>query len=138
MTRERGSSTIEFTWLTLLLLVPLVYVVVAVFQTQRTAYGVSAASEAAARAFIASRSVEGAPARANQAARVVLADHGVSAAKVSTHCKPACFEPGSTVIVRVSASQRLPLAPAVLGDPIAKFEVDSTHTEPFGRYRAGQ
>ena len=138
MNRERGSSTIEFTWLTLLLLVPLVYVVVAVFETQQTAYGVSAASEAAARAFIASRSVEGAPARANQAARVVLADHGVSAAKVSTHCKPACFEPGSTVIVRVSASQRLPLAPAVLGDPIAKFEVDSTHTEPFGRYRAGQ
>ncbi|HPU12295.1 MAG TPA: hypothetical protein PLQ19_00725 [Aeromicrobium sp.] len=138
MNRERGSSTIEFTWLTLLLLVPLVYVVVAVFQTQRTAYGVSAASEAAARAFIASKTVQGAPSRATQAAQVVLADHGVTGAKVTTRCEPACFEPGSTVIVRVSASQRLPLAPAVLGDPIAKFEVDSTHTEPFGRYRAGQ
>ena len=70
------------------------------------------------------------------AARLVLADHDVAGATVSTRCRPACFEPGSTVVVQVRASQRLPLAPDVLGDPVAAFSVDSTHTEPFGRYRA--
>jgi Flp pilus assembly protein TadG len=133
---ERGSATVEFTWLTLLLLVPLVYVVIAVFETQRTAYAVAAASEAAARAFIQADDPARAESRARVAARLVLADHDVSSAAVSTRCRPACFVPGSTVVVDVRSSQRLPLAPDVFGDPVAAFEVSSTHTEPFGRYRA--
>ena len=136
MSRERGSATVEFTWLTLLLLVPLVYVVIAVFDTQRAAYGVSAASEAAARAFIQAGSVDAARSQAKVAADLVLEDHGVEGASVDTRCEPACFEPGSTVVVVVRASRRLPLAPDLFGDPIAAFDVDSTHTEPFGRYRA--
>lgn len=136
MKGERGSATVEFTWLTLLLLVPLVYVVVAVFETQRAAYGVSAASEAAARAFIQSDDARAAESRARVAARLVLADHGVERATVSTRCEPGCFEPGSTVIVIVRSRQRLPMAPDLFGDPVAAFDVDSTHTEPFGRYRA--
>lgn len=136
MRRERGSATVEFTWLTLLLLVPLAYVVLAVFETQRTAYGVAAASEAAARAFIQADGPAEAEAHARRAADLVLADHDVAAATVSTRCRPACFEPGSTVVVEVRSSQRLPLAPDLLGDPIASFDVASTHTEPFGRYRA--
>lgn len=136
MRGERGSATVEFTWLTLLLLVPLVYIVVAVFETQRAAYGVTAASEAAARAFIQSDSPAGAEARARVAARLVLADHDVVGASISTECRPECFAPGSSVVVRVRSFQRLPLAPDLFGDPIAAFDVASTHTEPFGRYRA--
>lgn len=136
MTRERGSATVEFTWLTLLLLVPLVYVVIAVFETQRAAYGVAAASEAAARAFIQADNVGTAESRAHAAADLVLADHGVTRASVSTRCDPACFEPGSSVVVTVRTSRRLPLAPDLFGEPIASLDVDSKHTEPFGRYRA--
>lgn len=136
MRPERGSATVEFTWLTLLLLVPLVYIVVAVFDTQRAAYGVAAASEAAARAFIQADTPEQGRARAAMAARLVLADHDVVGATVSAECRPTCFAPGSTVVVRVRSSQRLPLAPDLFGDPIAAFDVASTHTEPFGRYRA--
>lgn len=136
MNRDRGSASVEFVWLTIVLLVPLVYIVLAVFETQRTAYGVSAASEAAARAFIQAPDAEAATTRARTAARLVLADHDVDDASVSTRCVPACFAPGSMVVVVVRTSQRLPLAPDVFGDPIAAFDVDSTHTEPFGRYRA--
>ncbi len=138
MSRERGSATVEFTWLTLLLLVPLVYFVVAVFETQRTAYGVTAASEAAARAFLSASDEAEAGRRANQAAEIVLADHGVTGARINLRCQRTCFAPGSTVIATVHAQQRLPLAPDVLGDPIAKIDVDSKHTEPFGKYRAGK
>ncbi len=136
MSSERGSATVEFTWLTLLLLVPLVYVVIGVFETQRAAYGVAAASEAAARAFIQADDPAAAESRARAAARLVLEDHGVDGASVSTRCEPACFEPGSSVVVVVRSSRRLPLAPDLFGDPIAAFDVDSTHSEPFGRYRA--
>ncbi|SKB09536.1 hypothetical protein [Aeromicrobium choanae] len=136
MSTERGSATVEFTWLTLLLLVPLVYIVVAVFETQRAAYGVTAASEAAARAFIQAAGPAEAEARARVAARLVLADHGVAGAAISAECRPECFVPGSSVVVRVRSSQRLPLAPDLFGDPVAAFDVASTHTEPFGRYRA--
>ena len=134
--RDRGSATVEFTWLTLLLLVPLVYIVIAVFETQRTAYGVTAASEAAARAFVQAPDPQTAADRARSAAALTLADHDVRGATITTRCRPGCFEPGSTVVVVVRAAQRLPLAPDLLGDPIASFDVDSTHTEPFGRYRA--
>ncbi len=132
---ERGSATVEFTWLTVMLVVPLIYVVIAVFETQRSAYGVSAASQAAARAFVQS-DPSAADRRARIAADLVLADHGVERASVTTRCEPACFEPGSAVVVVVRSRQRLPLAPDVLGDPIASFTVDATHREPFGRYRA--
>ena len=47
---ERGSALIEMTWLSLLLLVPLVYVLVAVFVVQSGSYAVSGAARAAARA----------------------------------------------------------------------------------------
>ena len=66
MSPERGSATVEFTWLTILLLVPLLYVVIAVFETQRAAYGVSAASEAAARAFLQADDLESARSRARR------------------------------------------------------------------------
>ena len=42
MRGQRGSALVEVTWLSLLLLVPLLYVVLAVFEVQRSAFGVSA------------------------------------------------------------------------------------------------
>ena len=53
MTRPRGeagSALVEVTWLSILLLVPLVYVVLAVFEVQRAAFAVDAATRAAGRA----------------------------------------------------------------------------------------
>ena len=50
--RESGTATVEFIWLTILLLIPFVYVLIAVFDTQRASYAVSAASRSAARAYL--------------------------------------------------------------------------------------
>ena len=49
---ERGSALVEFTWIGLLLLLPLVYVIVTVFTVQRSAYGATEAARSAGRAFI--------------------------------------------------------------------------------------
>ena len=137
---ERGSAPVEFVWLTILLLVPFVYVVLAVFDAQRAAYGVSVASKAAARAYLQAPDTGAAEARARQAAEVALADQDVEA-DVGVTCLPTpgdCLQPGSSVRVVVRTVQPLPLTPSALGDQLGGVAVDSTHTEPFGSYRAGR
>ena len=69
-----GTASVEFVWLTILLLVPFVYILIAVFDTQRASYGVSTASRAAARAFLQSPDVATGERRARIAANVALDD----------------------------------------------------------------
>lgn len=137
MSREDGSATVEFVWLSILLLVPFVYVVLAVFDTQRAAYAVSSASHAAARAYVRAPDPQTGTERAEAAARVALGDHDVTA-RVEVVCLPSradCLTPGSSVRVVVRSVQPLPLTPAVLGEQLGGIAVDSEHTEPFGQFR---
>ena len=48
---ERGSALVELVWLGILLLVPLVWFVLSVFEVQRGAFATTAAARAAGRAF---------------------------------------------------------------------------------------
>ena len=142
MTRrhESGTATVEFIWLTILLLVPFVYALIAVFDTQRASFAVSAASRSAARAFLQAPDPASGEQRARVAARVALDDQAVDADVVIT-CEPGpadCLQPGSSVRVVVHTVQPLPLTPSALGDQLGGIAVDSTHTEPFGTYRAGR
>ncbi len=139
--REAGTALIEFIWLALLLIIPLVYVLIAVFDAQRAAYGVSAATRSAARAFVLAPDSDTAFARARRAAEVALADQDINAASVDIRCRPApsdCLKPGSSVRVKIRVTQPLPLTPSVLGDQLAPITVDSTHVEPYGYYRAAR
>jgi hypothetical protein len=131
---------VEFVWLTILLLVPFVYALIAVFDTQRASYAVSAASRSAARAYLQATDPGVAEQRALVAARVALDDQDVDADVVVT-CEPGpadCLQPGSSVRVVVHTVQPLPLTPSALGDQLGGIAVDSTHTESFGTYRAGR
>lgn len=134
---ERGSAAVEFVWFTLLLLIPLVYALIAVFEVQRAAYAVSAASAAATRAFVQAESPSAAHDVARRAAAMAMSDHDRSAEGVEVSCTPSCHEPGSTVTVTVRSTQRLPLMPSVFGETLGVATVDSTHSEPYGTYRAG-
>ena len=138
---DHGTAAVEFVWWSLLLLVPLVYVLLAVFDTQRAAYGVSTASRAAALAFLQSPDPASGEQRARAAADVALDDQGLDGASVRVSCLPSpaqCLEPGSSVRVVVRATQPLPLTPSALGRQLGGITVDSTHTEPFGSYRAAR
>lgn len=137
---ERGTATVEFVWLTILLLVPFLYILVAVFDTQRASYAVAAASRSAARAYLQSDDPGTGERRARSAARVALDDQDVDADVVIT-CEPSpsdCLQPGSSVRVVVRTVQPLPLTPSALGDQLGGVAVDSTHVEPFGSYRGGR
>lgn len=136
---DEGSALVEFSWLAILLLVPLVYILLAVFDAQRGAFGVSAASRAAGRAYaLADSDSEGAR-RARAAAELALADQGMADQPLSLEisCDPAppCHARGRTIIVRLDSRVVLPLVPSGLGGGAPSFALHSEHRVPIGRYR---
>lgn len=137
---ERGTALVEAVWLVLLLLVPLVYVLLAVFDVQRASYGVSGAARAAARAYSLAPDEGSAYARARAAAAVALRDHDIPPDQVQLRvsCTPQpdnCLTPGSVVRVDLSHQVRLPLAPTALGGGAPSFRVESSHSVAYGTYR---
>lgn len=139
MTRtEDGSALVEVTWLSLLLMVPLVYILLSVFDVQRGAFGVAAASRAAGRAYSLAETDEAGRRQARAAATMALRDQGVDGEiEVDISCTPRpthCLSPGSMITVVVRTQVVLPLAPPALGSPAPSFRVESVHRVPFGRY----
>ena len=137
---ERGSALVEFIWLGLLLLVPLVYVLLTVFAAQSAAFGADAASRAAGRAYMLAPSQDQAATAAEAAALVALADQGIGAKQMNltVSCSPDpahCLSSGSTVTVVVTVQQPLPLVPSMLGGSAPTIRLSSTHVEPYGTFR---
>lgn len=136
---DDGSALVEVTWLSLLLMVPLVYILMSVFDVQRGAFGVTAASRAAGRAYSLAESDADGRRQARAAATLALRDQGIEGGDldVEISCTPEpahCLSPGSVITVVVRTRVVLPLAPPVLGSEAASFRLESTHQVPFGRY----
>ena len=137
---ETGTALVEMTWLGLLLLVPLVYLLLAVFDVQRASYGVSSATRAAGRAYVLAPDDGTAQARAAQAAAVALRDQGLALdpGALVISCLPSagdCLQPGSSVQVVLSVDVALPLVPDALGGAAPSIRVSSTHLAPYGSFR---
>lgn len=137
---ERGSAIVEFVWLALLLMVPLLYVVLATFEAQRTAYAASAAARSAARAYVEAPDQEAGLVRARAAATLAFADQGLGGAgfELTIRCEPQpdhCLSPGSVVIARVAAAAVLPLMPAVFGGSAPAISVVAENQSPYGTFR---
>ena len=67
---ESGTALVEFVWLAILLIVPMLYIVLAAFDTQRSAYAASAAARSAGRAFVTAPDQATGYARARAAVRL--------------------------------------------------------------------
>ena len=137
---ERGTALVEVTWLSILLLVPLLYVVVSVFEVQRSAYAVNAATRAAGRAYSLAPSQGEAVGRARAAAEVALRDQGLTMREgsMSLTCRPdprACLTAGSVIRVRMAYPVRLPLMPDALGGNTPSIRVKASHVVPYGSFR---
>lgn len=136
---DDGSALVEMTWLSLLLMVPLVYILMSVFDVQRGAFGVTAASRAAGRAYALADSDADGRRQARAAASLALRDQGIEGGDldVEISCAPQpahCLSPGSVITVVVRTRVVLPLAPSALGGEAPSFRLESTHRVPFGRY----
>ncbi|HSJ20609.1 MAG TPA: hypothetical protein VK964_08555 [Nocardioidaceae bacterium] len=137
---ERGSGVVEFTWLAILLMVPLLYIVLTVFEVQRAAFATSTAARAAGRAFTQAPGEVAAHGHAARAVALALRDQDLEVDRraLAVRCTPDpanCLAPGSVVSVSVAYPVPLPLLPAVLGGQRPSIRVESEHTIPYGTYR---
>lgn len=136
---ESGSALIELSWLGILLLVPLLWIVVTVFDVQRGAFAVNGAARAAGRAYaLAPTDAEG-RARAEAAARQALADQGVDEpVDVRITCTPYpndCHSGTSVITVVVASRVDLPLLPDFLGGEAPSIALDASHSVPVGQFQ---
>ena len=139
---EQGSALVELTLLGLLLLVPLLWIVLSVFEVQRGAFAVSGAARAAGRAYSLAPSDAIGQARAQAAARQVMVDHGIGELPLgmAVTCVPArdCHAPGAVITVQLRSRVDLPLLPDVLGGGAPSFALNASHTVPIGQFRDTQ
>jgi len=137
---DDGSASLEFVVLGVLLLVPLAYLLISVFAVQSAAYGASAASREAGRAYVQAPvgSVPGE--RAYAAAMVALQDHGIELApeQLTIICSAdPCLTPGAAVSIRVDVLVSLPWVPKVFGEAPATVAVHGQHTAVVDRFVPG-
>ena len=139
---DDGNAIVEFVYLAVLLMLPLVYVLITVFRIQAAAYAVSSAAREAGRVYATSDSVADASGRAYSAARIVMADSNLELApdqlEISCSPGPCGLQPGSQVDVVMTYRVSLPLVPRFFTDRApASVRVTSRHLEVVDRFQAG-
>jgi Flp pilus assembly protein TadG len=137
---EKGSALVELAWLGILLVLPVLWIVVSVFQVQRGAFGVSAAARAAARAYSLAPDDAIGLARARTAARTALDDQGVTdvTPEVRVSCTPYpddCHQGTSVITVSVHSRVVLPMMPSALGSSRPSFALDASQSVPIGQFQ---
>jgi Flp pilus assembly protein TadG len=137
---EVGSAALEFITAGFLLLIPLVYLVIAMAAIQGGALSVEGASRQAARVFVQAGSAAAAQAEAQTAVDFALEDFGLdsAASTVTISCRPnpaACLTRRGFVTVTVTASVSLPLVPSALpfSAPLS-VPLSATSTEQVSRF----
>jgi hypothetical protein len=137
---ERGSALVELSWLGILLLVPMLWIVLSVFEVQRGAFAVSSAARSAGRAYTLAPNDAVGRSRAEAEVRRALDDQGLDGAGFTLRvtCTPFpadCLAGTSMVTVEVSSQVRIPLLPEVLGGDAPSVALDATHSVPVGQYQ---
>ena len=134
-TGDDGNAIVEFSYLAVLLMVPLVYVLLSVFEVQRASFGVTEAARQAGRAYATADDAAQGRARAAAAAALAMRDQGLECRGCLT-ALTGSLEADARVTVTVEHFVRLPLLGSVLGDRRGGIPVDATHVEVVDRFRS--
>ncbi|WP_460797646.1 TadE family protein [Microbacterium sp. GXF0217] len=140
---EDGSAALEFIVVGVILLVPLVYLVLALGTVQEQTLGAEAAARHTARAMGQGPDAPSAAARGDAIVAEVVEEYGMdpAAVQVVVACTPAsavCPAPGATVIVTVTTRVSLPFVPPVLGlDQATAIPVEAAAAQKISRVWGG-
>jgi hypothetical protein len=118
---DAGAASIEFVFLGVLIMVPLLYLVIAVFEVQRNALAVTQAAREAGRAFGTADTVAAGEERARYAMELALRDQGLDPSGAELRFGPvgagcsgggaATLDPGADFEVCVVRVFRVPAVP---------------------------
>lgn len=121
---DGGTAIVEFVFLAVVVLIPLVYLVAAVAAVQRSALAVTQAARDAGRAFAMSNTVGEARDRVAVAVRLAFADQGLPAdgtlrfVRAGGQCTASTISPrlmpGAEFTVCVTRRVRLPGVPSLI------------------------
>lgn len=133
--QDRGSAPIEFIFASVVLLIPLIYLVLSLSEVQAGSYAANATAINAARA--AARFPDSAPARAEALARLQFEDFGVDEADwaIRFTCDGPCDTAGSSVTAHVEARVPVLGMPALFGQARAPhITVRASHVDVVSPY----
>ncbi|MFT4137032.1 TadE family protein [Microbacterium sp.] len=136
---EEGTAALEFILAGLVLLVPIVYLVIALGAIQGQSLGVEAGARHIARAVATASDPATAADRADRVLAAIVEEYDLDAGsvEVSLRCTPvgaACPDAGATLVVTVAVDVALPLVPPVLGlERLARVPVASTAVQKVSR-----
>ncbi|MBN9159270.1 MAG: TadE family protein [Microbacterium sp.] len=140
---ETGSAAVEFIGLGVILLVPLLYLVIALGAIQEEMLGVESAARHMARTMSAATDGADATARADAAVRSAIAEYAMDpdTVEVDIRCAPRgaeCPSAGATVVVTVTAKVALPFLPPMSGrDRIGAVPVQASSAYKVSRTWTG-
>lgn len=123
---DGGAALVEFLGLTVVVMLPLVYVIVLLSQVQGAAYASQSAAHTAARAIAvagvhslqsgqsAGQAATTAEASATDAIQLTVSGFGIEADDIAMQwtCSGECFAPGTDVVVEVHVTVTAPGVPA--------------------------
>ena len=139
--RDDGSAVVEFCFLSVLMLVPLVYLVAVLGRVQAAALGAETAAREAGRAFVTAPDDESAGRRAQSAAAIAFGDQGFGAQGTGTVelacAADPCLVPDARVEVRTRIMVLLPGVPRVL-DRVVPTRIEVTARQVVTVDRFGQ
>jgi Flp pilus assembly protein TadG len=131
---DRGSALVEFTGLAVLLMVPLVYVLLTVFEVQRASFGVTEAARQAGRVYATADDPASGRARAAAAARLAMGDQGLECGACLTSVRGS-LEPDATVVANVRFFVELPLLGSFFRGDRGGVRVGATYVERVDRFK---
>jgi hypothetical protein len=144
---EDGNAILEFVLLTALFLIPLTYLMLAVFAVQGAAYGVTEAARESGHAFVQADSLDAARAQSCAAAGIALADQGADFTDCASQLQISCVSdepcatqltPGTMIRAHLERTVALPFLPSsIFGIPLT-ITVSATHDEVVDQYRAAR
>lgn len=137
---DDGSAVVEFLGVTLLLLVPTVYLVLTLARIEAAAFAAEGAARETGRIIAAAPTMDAGLSGAHEAIRLAFDDQGlpidpVAALELSCSADP-CMSPGAYVHIRIATSVPLPLLPdAVAGAARADVRIEASATTGIDRFR---
>ena len=131
---DAGNALVEFSYLAVVLMVPLVYLLLTVFQVQRASFGVTEAARQAGRAYATSDDPASGRARAQVAAGLAMRDQGL-ACDGCLATLTGDLVPDGQVVATVEHFVRLPVLSALLPAGRGGVRVDATHVAQVDRFR---
>jgi len=136
--REGGTAVVEFVFLAVLMMVPLVYLVMVMGRVQAGSYAASAAVREAGRAFVTAPAAGQASPRAEAAARIAFEDQGFGGAgRLTMGCDgDPCLRPEGRISMEATVVVPLPLVPAFARDVVPlELPVTASHVAVVDRFR---